>query len=120
MEKMHKNLFHSVTREQFAAMLSALDAKIKRIGNADVKWSRRQDWVDARGDSDPLWLQDAKTQSRMEVLPGTKPRTSDHPVAEDRSGRPLLLHHRPRDVLGGAVARQPTREIHERHVRRRT
>jgi len=31
MEKMHKNLFHSVTREQFASMVSALDAKIPTL-----------------------------------------------------------------------------------------
>jgi hypothetical protein len=40
--------------------------------DTDMTWSRRQDWIDARGETDPLWLQDAKTQSRMEVLPGTK------------------------------------------------
>jgi hypothetical protein len=40
--------------------------------DTDMTWSRRTDWIDARGETDPLWLQDAKTQSRMEVLPGTK------------------------------------------------
>jgi hypothetical protein len=40
--------------------------------DTDMTWSRRPDWIDARGENDPLWLQDAKTQSRMEVLPGTK------------------------------------------------
>ena len=40
--------------------------------DTDMTWSRREDWVDARGDRDPLWLSDAKTQARMELLPGTK------------------------------------------------
>src|SRR5213596_341677 len=36
MEKMHKNLFHSVTREQFAAMVSALDAKIPTLARHQI------------------------------------------------------------------------------------
>ncbi len=40
--------------------------------DTDMTWSRRADWIDARGDNDPLWLRDAKSPARMEVLPGTK------------------------------------------------
>ena len=40
--------------------------------DTDMTWSRREGWVDARGDGDPLWLSDAKAQGRMELLPGTK------------------------------------------------
>jgi hypothetical protein len=39
--------------------------------DTDMTWSRREGWIDARGDHDPLWLADAKIQARMEVLPGT-------------------------------------------------
>jgi peptidase S41-like protein len=40
--------------------------------DTDMTWNRRADWIDARGESDPLWLQDAKSPARMEVLAGTK------------------------------------------------
>ncbi|HEY8130502.1 MAG TPA: S41 family peptidase [Thermoanaerobaculia bacterium] len=40
--------------------------------DTDMTWSRREDWIDARGVRDPLWLADAKAQERMELLPGTK------------------------------------------------
>ncbi len=40
--------------------------------DTDMTWSRRAGWIDARGDRDPLWLADAKTPARMQVLPGTK------------------------------------------------
>src|SRR5260370_31673331 len=42
--------------------------------DTDMTWSRRADWIDARGESHPLWLQDAKSPARMEVLPGKKTR----------------------------------------------
>ena len=36
--------------------------------DTDMTWRRRADWIDARGEKDPSWLQDAG----MQVLPGTK------------------------------------------------
>jgi len=40
--------------------------------DTDMTWSRREGWIDARGESDPLWLADAKSSARMQLLPGTR------------------------------------------------
>ena len=40
--------------------------------DTDMTWSRKEGWIDARGKSDPLWLADAKSSARMELLPGTQ------------------------------------------------
>jgi hypothetical protein len=40
--------------------------------DTDMTWNRRDGWIDARGESDPLWLRDANSPSRMQVLPRTK------------------------------------------------
>jgi hypothetical protein len=52
--------------------LHPLGAAEMMPADTDMTWSRRVDWIDARGGTDPPWLQDTDTQLRMEVLPGTK------------------------------------------------
>ena len=36
--------------------------------DTDATWARREGWIDARGDSDPLWLRDPLRETRMEVV----------------------------------------------------
>jgi len=40
--------------------------------DTDMTWSRKEGWIDARGESDPLWLADAKSSAHIQLLPGTQ------------------------------------------------
>jgi Peptidase family S41 len=62
-----------ITLESGATVtLHPLGPAAMRPPDSDMTWSRRQDWIDARGESDLLWLRDAKSPVRMEVVAGTK------------------------------------------------